>query len=107
MLKVHWETRKQMVGTNFTLFFHFVLLCWKELKFVLSILINLLSPEEDISDTVEDKLGSLALDASASLNDATPQQIEDEMQTENFTAVHESLGEGEGHYVTAFVFQVY
>lgn len=76
--------------------FHFVLLCWKELKFVLSILINLWSPEEDRSETVENKLGSLASDnAPASLNNATSQQIEDEMQTENFTAIHESLGEGE------------
>ena len=41
--------------------------------------------------------------ASDSLNDATLQQIEDKMQIESFTVVHESLGEGEGHHITIFI----
>jgi hypothetical protein len=59
---------------------------------------NLLwSPEENRSEAVENKLSNLASDnVSDSLNDASLEQIEDKMQTENLTAVDESLGEGEG-----------
>lgn len=65
------------------------------------------SPEEDKSKEVENKLSNVASDnVSDSLNDATLQQIEDKMQTENFTAVHESLGEGEGpsYYYLHFIY---
>ncbi|XP_048561905.1 uncharacterized protein LOC125542776 isoform X2 [Triticum urartu] len=52
--------------------------------------------EEGKSDAVENKLSNVASDnASDSLNDATLQQIEDKMQIESFTVVHESLGEEE------------
>jgi hypothetical protein len=54
------------------------------------------SPEEDRNETTGNKLSSLTSDsASASLNDATSQQVEDETETKNSTAVDESLGEGE------------
>lgn len=61
---------------------------------------NLLwSAEENKSEAVENKVSSVASDnASDSLYDATLPQIEDNMQTENFTAANESLGEGEGPY---------
>lgn len=53
---------------------------------------NLQSPEEDRIETTGNKLDSLTSDsASASLNDATSQQIEVETETNNSTA----LGEGE------------
>lgn len=44
--------------------------------------------------------------ASDSLNDATLQQIEDKMEIENFTAVHESVREGEGpsYYYLHFIY---
>jgi len=54
------------------------------------------SPEEDRNETTGDKLSNLTSgSASASLNDATSQQVEDETETKNSTAVEESLGEGE------------
>ncbi|KQK02897.1 uncharacterized protein LOC100838676 isoform X4 [Brachypodium distachyon] len=58
--------------------------------------------EEDRSEAAENKLSNLAQDnAPDSLNDATQQQIEDKMQTEN-TAVHESLGEEEEKWLSQY-----
>jgi hypothetical protein len=76
--------------------FHFTFLCREVLKFIQSALMNSQSPEEDGIETTGDKLDSLTSDsASVSLNDATSEQIEFEMETKNSTDVHESLGEGE------------
>ncbi|XP_037411578.1 RNA-binding protein 5-like isoform X4 [Triticum dicoccoides] len=59
--------------------------------------------EEGKSDEVENKLSNVASDnASDSLNDATLQQIEGKMQIENFTAVHESLGEEEENWLSQY-----
>ncbi|KAE8800099.1 RNA-binding protein 10 [Hordeum vulgare] len=59
--------------------------------------------EEGKSDAVENNLSNVASDnASDSLNDATLQQIEDKMQIENFTAVHESLGEEEEKWLSQY-----
>ncbi|KAM3197270.1 hypothetical protein ACQJBY_072754 [Aegilops geniculata] len=59
--------------------------------------------EEGKSDAVENKLSNVASDnASDSLNDATLQQTEDKMQIENFTAVHESLGEEEENWLSQY-----
>ncbi|KAM3347063.1 hypothetical protein ACQJBY_021187 [Aegilops geniculata] len=59
--------------------------------------------EEGKSDEVENKLSNVASDnASDSLNDATLQQIEDKMQIENFTSVHESLGEEEENWLSQY-----
>ena len=99
-MKIYKENHRQVVSILNYCFFPTFLYC-EGLKFVLEILIvNLLwSPEENKSEAVENKLSNLASDnASNSLYDATLHQIEDKMQTENFTAVHESLGEGEGPY---------
>ncbi|XP_048561906.1 RNA-binding protein 5 isoform X3 [Triticum urartu] len=59
--------------------------------------------EEGKSDAVENKLSNVASDnASDSLNDATLQQIEDKMQIESFTVVHESLGEEEENWLSQY-----
>ncbi|XP_044355463.1 RNA-binding protein 5 isoform X4 [Triticum aestivum] len=59
--------------------------------------------EEGKSDEVENKLSNVASDnASDSLNDATLQQIEDKMEIENFTAVHESVREEEEKWLSQY-----
>ncbi|KAG2586752.1 hypothetical protein PVAP13_5NG075100 [Panicum virgatum] len=51
--------------------------------------------EEDRNETTGDKLSNLTSgSASASLNDASSQQVENERETKNSTDVDESLGEG-------------
>ena len=63
------------------------------------------SPEEDRNETTGDKLGSLTSDsASASLNDATSQQVENERENKNSTDVDESLGEGEESFFYGLYF---
>lgn len=59
--------------------------------------------EENRSEAVENKLSNLASDnVSDSLNDASLEQIEDKMQTENLTAVDESLGEEEEKWLSQY-----
>ncbi|PUZ58251.1 hypothetical protein GQ55_5G494100 [Panicum hallii var. hallii] len=59
--------------------------------------------EEDRNETTGNKLSSLTSDsASASLNDATSQQVEDETETKNSTAVDESLGEEEEKWLAQY-----
>lgn len=59
--------------------------------------------EENRSEAVENKLSNLASDnVSDSLNDASLEQIEDKMQTENLTAVDESLGEEEERWLSQY-----
>jgi hypothetical protein len=66
------------------------------LRGIQSVLIFLQLPEEDRTETAGNKPSSLTSDsASASMNDATSQQVEVETETKNSTAVDGSLGEGE------------
>ena len=63
------------------------------------------SPEEDRNETTGDKLSNLTSgSASASLNDATSQQVENERETKNSTDVDESLGEGEESFFYGLYF---
>ncbi|XP_062193831.1 uncharacterized protein LOC133897202 [Phragmites australis] len=64
---------------------------------------NLHTNEEDRSETVGNKLGSVTSDnASASLNDATLQQAEDETESQNSTSMHEPLGEEEEKWLSQY-----
>jgi len=70
-----------------------------------SVLMILQSPEEDRNETTGDKLSNLTSgSASASLNDATSQQVENERETKNSTDVDESLGEGEESFFYGLYF---
>jgi len=61
--------------------------------------------EEDRNETTGDKLSNLTSgSASASLNDATSQQVENERETKNSTDVDESLGEGEESFFYGLYF---
>uniref|UniRef100_A0A0A9CXX5 OCRE domain-containing protein n=1 Tax=Arundo donax TaxID=35708 RepID=A0A0A9CXX5_ARUDO len=64
---------------------------------------NTRTNEEERSETVGNTLGSLTSDnTSASLNDGTLQKVEEEMETRNSTAVHESLGEEEEKWLSQY-----
>uniref|UniRef100_A0ACD5VNN6 Uncharacterized protein n=1 Tax=Avena sativa TaxID=4498 RepID=A0ACD5VNN6_AVESA len=68
-----------------------------------NLLVESLATEGNKSEAVENKLSNMASDnASVPLYDATLDQIEDKMQTENFTAVHESLGEEEEKWLSQY-----
>jgi len=59
--------------------------------------------EEDRNETTGDKLSNLTSgSASASLNDATSQQVENERETKNSTDVDESLGEEEEKWLAQY-----
>ncbi|CAO2199194.1 unnamed protein product [Urochloa humidicola] len=63
---------------------------------------NIHTIEEDRTETTGNNLSSLTSDsASASLN-AVSQQVEDEMETKNSTAVDESLGEDEEKWLAQY-----
>ncbi|CAO2193848.1 unnamed protein product [Urochloa humidicola] len=63
---------------------------------------NINTIEEDRTETTGNNLSSLTSDsASASLN-AVSQQVEDEMETKNSTAVDESLGEDEEKWLAQY-----
>uniref|UniRef100_A0ACD5W360 Uncharacterized protein n=1 Tax=Avena sativa TaxID=4498 RepID=A0ACD5W360_AVESA len=68
-----------------------------------NLLVESLATEGNKCEAVENNLSNLASDnASVPLYDATLHQIEDKMQTENFTAVHESLGEEEEKWLSQY-----